>query len=72
MASGNILEIYCALRHMRKYQSVEKVELATPDQHKIVEVELHKVGKTSLKQTSDEERMNIIEKLDKPDTNSRS
>ncbi len=50
---------------IRKFQSVEKVEVVSPDGHKVIETELHKIGKTSMKDVPVSERPGISRKLDK-------
>lgn len=41
---------------MKKYTRTEKAEVLSPEQHKVAQDELEKVGKTSASELSDEER----------------
>lgn len=52
----------------RKYQSVEKVKVLSPEENAKVALELHKLGKTSARQLTDEERV-IALKREALDTN---
>lgn len=49
----------------KKYQKVEKSDVLSPAEHKQVEENLHKVGKTSARDLNDEERAEVLDKLDK-------
>lgn len=42
-----------------KTQSVEKAEVLTPDEHRRIEENLHRMGKTSAKDLSDSERAQL-------------
>lgn len=46
-----------------KYNRVEASELATPEDHKKIQAGLKKVGKTSLKDLTEEEREEVLKKL---------
>lgn len=48
----------------RKFTGVEKSEILSPDQHRAVEDELHRLGKTSAKDLSVEERESLNIALD--------
>lgn len=45
---------------MRKYQSVEKVEVLPPDEHDRIERELHRLGKTSARELDSDERRILV------------
>ena len=49
---------------MRKYTGVEKTEVLSPKDHKVISSTLQRVGKTSMQELSDEERDNLQESLE--------
>lgn len=49
----------------RKYQKVEKVETLSEDDHRKVESALHKMGKTSATDLTDEEREELADQIAK-------
>lgn len=49
---------------MRKYQSCETHEVVTPEGHKAIQNELHKVGKVSMNDVDSKQREDIFRKLD--------
>lgn len=51
----------------RKYQSVERADVLTKEEHKKVEAELHKFGKTSMTELDEDELKEVNESLDKPE-----
>ncbi len=51
----------------RKYQSVEKTEVLSEEEHKQVESKLHKLGKTSMTELDEDERKELSDSLDKPE-----
>jgi hypothetical protein len=46
-----------------KFQKVEKTELVSLEDHDAISDGLHKVGKTSIRQMSDEERKRLLEEI---------
>jgi len=48
----------------RKYQSVEKTDVLSEDDHKKVEAKLHKLGKTSMTELDEDERNSLVAGLD--------
>lgn len=50
---------------MRKFTRSEKTEVLSPEAHKKIEDELHKLGKTSAQGLSKEEREKLADGLDK-------
>lgn len=44
---------------IRKFTKSEKTEVLSPEQHKVAQETLEKVGKTSASQLSDEERKKL-------------
>ena len=55
----------------RKYQKVENTDVLSPQEHQTVERELHKVGKTSMRQLDGDQRQQVTDALDE-DANSTS
>lgn len=49
----------------KKYQKVERSDVLSPQEHKTVEANLHKVGKTSMQNLDEEERKQVTDALDK-------
>jgi hypothetical protein len=45
---------------IRKYMKVEESDVMSPEEHQELETNLHKVGKTSLADTTKEERQEIL------------
>jgi hypothetical protein len=45
---------------MTKYQSVEKAEVLTPDEHRRIEAGLHRLGKTSAQDLTEEQRQQVL------------
>ena len=48
-----------------KYQKVERADLATPEAHAQIEENLHRIGKTSARGLTEEERRQALD-IDKP------
>lgn len=49
---------------IRKYQSCEVHEIVSPKGHKIIQAELHKIGKVSMNEADNKQREAISHKLD--------
>ena len=49
---------------MRKYTGVEKTEVLSPKDHKVISSTLQRVGKTSMQELSDEERTSLEDSLE--------
>lgn len=46
---------------MTKYQSVEKAEVLTPDEHRRIETGLRHLGKTSAQDLSEDQRKQVLD-----------
>ena len=49
---------------MRKYTGVEKTEILTPKEHEVIGNALNKLGKTSMKDLSEEEKETLTTSLE--------
>lgn len=47
-----------------KYTATEKAEVLSPEKHRTVEAELHRIGKTSARDLTDEERQKFTDSVD--------
>lgn len=45
---------------LTKYQSVEKAEVLSPEEHKYIETKLHRLGKTNIQNLTDDERRRVL------------
>lgn len=48
----------------RKFQSVEKTDVVSPEDHQRISKEMHRVGKTSMRELDENERQQVTEALD--------
>lgn len=54
---------------MRKYTKAESSDVLSPEQHKAVEGELHRIGKTSAQELTEDERQALNNTISLADKN---